>query len=196
MNGKPDDVAGMEDHVMGDRAQRKRFLLGSTVLTVPGTLAVVGGFYYGDLPRMAGVESSVDILILAVQCLFVALLPYAAVCITILHKRLAEGAHNPLVAAASERLAIHCRVMQNTLEQLVWFGICTLALATVLKPSECHILPIAAGTFCFARFLYWWGYLRKGTLGRRYGVQTTFTLNIGLLVLTAGLLVARAWMGT
>ena len=192
MTRPSDEVPGMEGHVVGGRAERKRFLMGSVSLTVPITLAFVGGLFYADVFGVTDGATPHAILVLAVQSLFVAMLPYAAVCLTILQRRLTEGAHNPLVAEASERLAIHCRVMQNTLEQLVWFAICTLALATVLTPSEAHLLPIAAGTFCIARLLYWWGYLRKGTLGRRYGVQVTFTLNIGLLIATGVLLIARA----
>ena len=34
--------------------------------------------------------------------------------------------------------------------------------------------------------VYWWGYLRRGTLGRAPGVQMTFTLNVALLVMALG----------
>jgi uncharacterized membrane protein YecN with MAPEG domain len=121
-------------------------------------------------------------LILAVQWLLVALTPYAAVCLNILYVRYAEGAHNPLLGEEGERLKIHCRVMQNTLEQLIWFALCLLALATYLAPDQARIIPILCVFFAFARFLYWWGYLRRGTLGRSPGVQVTFLLNIPLLV--------------
>ncbi len=73
--------------------------------------------------------------------------------------------------------------MQNTLEQLVWFALCLLPLATYLAPAQAHLIPIACTFFALARFSYWWGYLRSGTLGRSFGVQLTFSLNILLLVL-------------
>jgi uncharacterized membrane protein YecN with MAPEG domain len=37
--------------------------------------------------------------------------------------------------------------------------------------------------FAVARLVYWWGYLRSGTLGRAPGVQLTFSLNIPLFIL-------------
>jgi uncharacterized membrane protein YecN with MAPEG domain len=51
-----------------------------------------------------------------------------------------------------------------------------------------RLVPIVCVFFVFARLVYWWGYLRSGTLGRAPGVQLTFTLNIALLLLTGGLL--------
>ena len=139
-------------------------------------------FAYAVLRPLAGVDEPVARLVLALRWLVVALLPYAAVCLVILYVRYAEGAHNPLAGAESERLKVHCRVMQNTLEQLVWFALCLLPLATYLSPAEARMVPIACVFFALARFVYWWGYLRLGTLGRAPGVQMTFALNIALLV--------------
>jgi uncharacterized membrane protein YecN with MAPEG domain len=73
--------------------------------------------------------------------------------------------------------------MQNTLEQLVWFALCLMAVATYLTPGQARFVPIACVFFALARFVYWWGYLRNGTLGRAPGVQLTFSLNVTLLVL-------------
>lgn len=89
-----------------------------------------------------------------------------------------------LLGGESERLKIQCRVMQNTLEQLVWFALCVVPLATYLAPAQAHLVPITCIFFALARIVYWWGYLRRGTLGRAPGVQLTFSLNILLLVLT------------
>jgi uncharacterized membrane protein YecN with MAPEG domain len=159
--------------------------------TVPGTYAVIATAYVLT-PSPPGLASAAERLVFSIGWLFVAFLPYAAVCLVILHRRFAEGAHNPLLQRESERLSIHCRVMQNTLEQLVWLAICILTLATLLSPSQARIIPIACVFFAFARLVYWWGYLRNGTLGRSPGVQLTFTLNISLLVATLVLLV-RGW---
>lgn len=148
--------------------------------TVPGTLAVIAAAYAAT-PPTSGPHEPIDRLVLALRWLVMAFLPYAAVCLVILHKRFFEGAHNPLLGRKSERLAIHCRVMQNTLEQLLWFAICLLALATYLPPGQVRLIPILCGVFAGARLLYWWGYLRRSTLGRAPGVQCTFTLNIALL---------------
>lgn len=80
-------------------------------------------------------------------------------------------------------MRVHGRVMQNTLEQLLWFALCILPLATYLSPPQARLIPILCVFFAFARLVYWWGYLRRGTLGRAPGVQLTFLLNIPLLAL-------------
>jgi uncharacterized membrane protein YecN with MAPEG domain len=180
-----DDIPEMVGHPMGDKAARKRYISNSIYFTVPGTLAAIALFYLKLVPPLRGLEDPSARLALAFRWLFVAMIPYAAVCMTILSQRFFEGVHNPLAGGESERLRIHCRVMQNTLEQLVWFAISILALTTFLAPDQMRIVPIACGFFALARFVYWWGYLRSGTLGRAIGVQLTFTLNILLLVLVA-----------
>ncbi|MBI5279550.1 MAG: MAPEG family protein [Burkholderiales bacterium] len=162
------------------KPERQRRLARSAWFTVPGTFVVLGAAY-AVVPPMPGLETPSQRLVLAVQWLVVAMLPYAAVCLHILGLRFFEGAHNPLQGAGSERLQIHCRVLQNTLEQLVWFALCTLALATLLQPQQVQLVPIVCVFFAVARFIYWWGYLRDGTLGRAPGVQLTFTLNVALL---------------
>ena len=79
--------------------------------------------------------------------------------------------------------------MQNTLEQLVCLAVCVLSLSTLLGPAEARLIPIVCCFFVVARIAYWWGYLRRDTLGRAPGVQLTFTLNMSLLGLTLWLLV-------
>ena len=160
---------------------RQRRIRGWLWITVPGTYGLLGAAYT-VLPPADGLDQPVERLLLAVQWLLVAFIPYAAVCLTILYQRYAEGSHNPLLSQESERLQVHCRVMQNTLEQLVWFALCILPLATLLAPAQARIVPILCVFFAFARFVYWWGYLRSGTLGRAPGVQLTFLLNIPLAI--------------
>ncbi|HEU0198903.1 MAG TPA: MAPEG family protein [Burkholderiaceae bacterium] len=179
------EIAG---HAVGDKAARQRFLARSIWLTVPGTYLLLWGAY-ALVPPLHGLEETNARLVLAVRWLPVAMIPYAAVCIVILAARFFEGAHNPLVGGESERLRIHVRVMQNTLEQLVWFALCVVPLATYVTPAQARLVPIVCTFFALARFVYWWGYLRSGTLGRAPGVQLTFSLNIALLVLVLVLFV-------
>lgn len=163
-----------------DNATRQRILARSLWFTLPGTcLVLLAG--YASVPPLAGVEEPGARMLLAVRWLVVALLPYAAVCLVITTARFFEGAHNPLLGTESERLKIHCRVMQNTLEQLAWFAVCIVPLATYLSPDQARIVPVLCTFFAFARFVYWWGYLRRGTLGRAPGVQLTLALNVPVL---------------
>ena len=156
--------------------------------TVPGTIAVIG-VAYNLIPPLGGLEEPIARLTLATRWLVVAMVPYAAVCLAILGIRFFEGSHDPTRGGESDHLKIHCRVMQNTLEQLVWFAVCIFAIAPMLAPAEAHLIPIVCVFFLFARFVYWWGYFRADTLGRSPGVQLTFTLNILLLFLALARLV-------
>ena len=177
-------------HPAPGKAARKHLIARSIWFTVPGTIAVIG-FAYKLVPPLGGLEEPIARLTLATRWLVVAMLPYAAVCLTILGVRLFEGPHDPTRGGESDHLKIHVRVMQNTLEQLVWFALCILAIAPMLAPAEARLVPIACVFFFFARLIYWWGYLRIGTLARAPGVQLTFTLNIFLLLLALALLVRR-----
>lgn len=159
---------------------RRRRIARSIVVTVPGTLALLAaGLWW--LPAPADVALPERRALLALQWLLVALLPYVAVCLHIAAARFLEGAHDPLAGADSARLRIHGRVMQNTLEQFVWFAVALLALAPLLPPAQMGVVPVACIAFALARLLYWWGYFRTGTLGRAPAVQVTFTLNVAVL---------------
>jgi uncharacterized membrane protein YecN with MAPEG domain len=165
-----------------DKVHRQRRIRGLLWFTLPGTYGILAAAY-ALLPPLPGLSEPGERLILAARWLLVAFIPYVAVCLTILYVRYAEGAHNPLLGVESERLQVHCRVMQNTLEQLVWFAFCLLPLATLLSAREARLIPLLCVFFALARFVYWWGYLRGDTLGRAPGVQLTFLLNIPLLAL-------------
>jgi uncharacterized membrane protein YecN with MAPEG domain len=178
----------MSATTLNDKEARKRLIARSIWLTVPGTPLLIGALYF-LMPPFGGVETLTDRLALTIRWIFVAMLPYAAVCLVILARRFFEGAHNPLLGGESEPLRIHCRVMANTLEQFVWLAVCLLALATLLQPAQMRLVPIACVFFVVARLLYWRGYLRAGTLGRAPGVQLTFSLNVSLLLLVAILFV-------
>ncbi|MGH7863820.1 MAG: MAPEG family protein [Candidatus Binataceae bacterium] len=185
MSSDPPETAA---HPAPEKAARKHLIARSIWFTVPGTMAVIG-VAYKLVPPLGGFEEPIARLTLATRWLVVAMIPYAAVCLAILGVRFFDGSHDPTRGAESDHLKIHCRVMQNTLEQFVWFAVCILAIAPMLAPAEAHLIPIVCVFFLLARLAYWWGYFRIGTLGRSPGVQLTFTLNILLLFLALARLV-------
>jgi uncharacterized membrane protein YecN with MAPEG domain len=173
-----------------DLRARKRFIIRTVWLTIPAPI-VVGWLAFRYMPAAHGLDMSGERLAFAARWLVVAMIPYVASCLSIAGFRFFEGAHDPMKDVASPRIQILCRVMQNTLEQLVWFGIALFAFAGMATPWQARIIPIACALFALARFVYWIGYTRSGTLGRAPGVQLTFSLNIHMLVAVA-LLMARA----
>lgn len=187
-----DDLEAMRGHPVGPRRARVRFIVRSLVPTVLGTHAAVAALYLWVVPPLGGMDELASRVALALRCGAVAALPYFAVCLVILTRRLFEGSHDPLAGADSATLRIEARVMQNTLEQLVAFVLAILALATLLAPAQMHLLPIATGAFVVARLVYWWGYHRSGTLGRAPGVQMTFALTVPLVLGAGVLALARA----
>lgn len=186
------DLAAMRGHPVGPRRARVRYIARTAVPTVLATYAVAAALYFWVVPPPDGMAELAARIALALRCSAVAVLPYFAVCLVILTRRLIEGSHDPLAGAESHALQVERRVMQNTLEQLVAFVLAILALATMLAPAQMRLLPIVTGGFVVARLAYWWGYHRSGTLGRAPGVQMTYALTVPL-VLGAGMLaLARA----
>ena len=167
--------------------QRRMFIAGSAPLVICGTIAAIY-CAYTYLPAFSEVGNALH---LAAQWSFIAMLPYVAVFTVIATNRWREGPHNPLVGTESSDLKIHCRVMQNTLEQLVLFVVCIAALSTCLQSDELRLVPICSLAFVLARLVYWKGYFHHGTLGRKYGVQMTLAINQGLVGLTAYMMVVR-----
>ena len=167
--------------------QRRIFIAGSAPFVVCGTIAAIY-CAYTYLPAFTEIDNALH---LAAQWSFIAMLPYVAVFTVIATNRWREGSHNPLVGTESSDLKIHCRVMQNTLEQLVLFVVTIAALSTCLLPSELRLVPICSIAFVLARLIYWKGYFHHGTLGRKYGVQMTMAINLGLVSLTASLMMWR-----
>lgn len=186
------DLAAMRGHPVGPRRARVRYIARTAVPTVLATYAAVAGLYVWVVPAPDGMAQLAARIALALRCSAVAVLPYFAVCLVVLVRRLAEGSHDPLAGAESRILQVERRVMQNTLEQLVAFVPAILALATMLAPAQMRLLPIVTGAFVAARLLYWWGYHRSGTLGRAPGVQMTFALTVPLVLGASVLALAQA----
>ena len=147
------DLPEMAAQPAPDKAARQRLIARSIWFTVPGTIAVIG-VACKLVPPLGGLEEPIARLTLATRWLVVAMIPYAAVCLAILGVRFFEGSHDPTRGGESDRLKIHCRVMQNTLEQFVWFAVCIFAIAPMLAAAEAHLIPIVCVFFLVARLVY------------------------------------------
>ncbi len=176
----------------GAVGQRQQVIASSIRWTAPLVVLGVPLLHLFVVPSPQ-VEGMAERLALAVHCALIAAVPYFAVCMTILSTRFRSGSHDPISHAETPAMKIDCRVLQNHLEQLVLFTLVMLALATTLPRDHLQILPIATAVVFVARFIYWRGYHRNGTLGRAPGVQLTMFVTAPLMVLAVVLVVLSAF---
>jgi hypothetical protein len=176
-----------------ERARQGQLLISSSIWwTLLVVLVGVPVLHLFVVPPPA-IEGTADRLALAARCNVIAAVPYYLVIMHIMRVRFWSGSHDPTTHAESPALKIDARVLQNHLEQLVAFVLVLFGLSTVLPSEHLQLLPIATGVFVVARFIYWRGYHRKGTLGRAPGVQLSLFVTLPLLALTVVLVLWQAF---
>ena len=122
-------------------------------------------------------------VVFALQCAALPGLAMLAVLCTVATSRGLGDGSDPLQGTESRRLAVHVRVLTNTLEQLVLFVVATVSLAPFLDTESVRIIPTAAVLFFVGRLVYWAGYLKDPQL-RGIGLAGTL-YPITLLLLEA-----------
>lgn len=164
-------------YLVGDGEQRMSLVFRGSLLYFPATLAAIA--VANALLPPPEIALTADRLAFALRWIFVALLPFIAIWFTILIQRMGEErAHNPLLGNESHRLQVHCRVMQNTLEQFTILAVCVLAAAGTLPTRHLDLIPILCTAFAGARLVYWRGYLDPvNCLARSTGTQITTATN-------------------
>lgn len=143
---------------------------------------------YRWLPPPEHVDAPLDRLILALRCDAVAALTLFAGVQVIATQRRRSEAIDPLAGKESQRMRVHARYVQNTLEQLLLFVLGTAALSTYLDAPAARILPALTVLFVAARALFWIGYLVTPP-ARAFGMVGTFVINFtahaGVIYFTA-----------
>ena len=86
--------------------------------------------------------------------------------------RFRSPAMNAAAVKETDTLAVHCRYVQNTLEQLVLNTGGQLVLTGFLEESSMMLIPVLVIHFCVGRILFWKGYLdpRHNRTNRAVGV--------------------------
>ncbi len=74
---------------------------------------------------------------------------------------------------------IDCRVLQNTVEQVVLAVIGWMALAVQLPAEQLGVVPALAFAFVFARLCFWIGYHTSGP-APSFGFAATFYTTFGV----------------
>lgn len=102
--------------------------------------------------------------------------------------RFSSEAIDPTAGKEGPAMIVNCRVVDNTVQQFLLFGVASLAVAAGARGDQLSIVAAAAITFVIARLTFWIGY-RIRPLYRAAGFSSTFYLNLILF----GYAIWAAW---
>jgi hypothetical protein len=103
----------------------------------------------------------------------------------IAHERLQSPAFDPLAGFQTKRLQVNLRYLQNTLEQIIVFGVGLFGLAAYLTSgSAMRLLPAITVIWILNRFAFWIGYHRSAAM-RGLGAPSMAVSLIMLLYVAA-----------
>ena len=102
---------------------------------------------------------------------------------------------NPLSSVDKDKVEIHCRVLQNSLEQFLLSFVLQLSTVTWLEEAQMKIIPIVVVLFLVGRVLFWRGYLDPycGHARRAYGLPLTMFTNLGMLIYCIYKMIGSSW---
>lgn len=118
------------------------------------------------LPLLSGMESVGARMIVALKCLvFATLFCLVGGVEAIAHERLQSNAFDPLLGNETRRLRVNQRYLQNTLEQIVVFGVGLFGLAYYLdSDSSMRVVVATTIVWILNRFAFWIGYHRSAAM--------------------------------
>lgn len=138
------------------------------------------------LPPLQGMDSLAARMLVALKCLALAtLFCLVAGVESIAHERLQSPAFDPLAGHETRRLRVNLRYLQNTLEQIIVFGVGLFGLAAYLTDGSA-MRAVAAVTVIWIlnRFAFWIGYHRSAAM-RGLGAPSMAVSLIVLLYVAA-----------
>jgi hypothetical protein len=149
-------------------------------IAFPLTIALWVGVYY-LIPPLAGMADTVARLVVALQCVCVAVLfTFVTGIEAVAHERLRSPGIDPLSGYETPRMTINLRYLQHTLEQLLVFVPGLFGLAYYSNDGSTMRAVIATTAAWIAgRIAFWIGY-HRGALHRAAGAPG---MALGMLVL-------------
>jgi hypothetical protein len=155
---------------------------GTVAIAIAGAASLLLWFaLYHSLPPLKGMDDIGARFLVALKCLAVAtLFALVAGVEAVAHERLQSNAFDPLAGHQTRRLEVNLRVLQNTLEQIVIFGVGLFGLAAYLSNGEAmRAVPATTIVWLLNRFAFWIGYHRSAAM-RGLGAPS---MAIGLVML-------------
>ncbi|HEX3422490.1 MAG TPA: hypothetical protein VHS33_03695 [Sphingomicrobium sp.] len=138
------------------------------------------------LPPLSGMDALGERMIVALKCLALAtLFTLVAGVEAVAHERFQSDAFDPLLGHQTQRLRVNLRYLQNTLEQIVVFGVGLFGLAVYLPTGEAmRAVPATTIVWVLNRFAFWVGYHISSAM-RALGAASMAMSLIMLLYVTA-----------
>ncbi len=153
------------------RSEQYKVVFGAVCAVAVATAVAYASYHSLDLTVM-GLETAEERLVFAVKGIPFLMVPLLAM---IAHMGSYRFFHETAISGASPaddiRYDIHQRVLRNTIEQTLLAIPAFMGLAVWLSPQALGLVPGLATLFVFARFAFWWGYLRGA---RAFGFALTF----------------------
>lgn len=121
---------------------------------------------YRLLPPIEGVDEPEARMLVALKCFAVAtLFSLVAGVEAVAHERLQSAAFDPLAGHETKRLRVNLRYLQNTLEQIIVFGVGLFGLAAYLTSGEMmRAIPATTIIWVLNRYAFWIGYHRSAAM--------------------------------
>ena len=168
----------------GWRAERKSGM-GAIAVSI-AVSAIIWLALYRYLPPLNGMSETGARMLVALKCLaFATLFALVAGVETVAHERLQSAAFDPLAGHQTKRLRVNLRYLQNTLEQIVIFGVGLFGLAAYLTtPESMRAVPATTVIWILNRYAFWIGYHRSAAM-RGLGAPSMAVSLIMLLYVVA-----------
>lgn len=128
--------------------------------------AVVWFALYRFLPPLRGMDELGNRMLVALKCLALGtLFALVAGVEAVAHERLQSDAFDPLAGHQTKRLRVNLRYLQNTLEQIVVFGVGLFGLAAYLPSGEAmRAVPATTVIWIINRYAFWIGYHKSAAM--------------------------------
>jgi hypothetical protein len=148
-----------------DWRQERKSGIGAIAISIAVSAALWFALYR-FLPPLKGMDELGARVLVALKCLAAAtLFALVAGVESVAHERLQSAAFDPLAGRQTKRLQVNLRYLQNTLEQIVIFGVGLFGLAAYLTSGEAmRAIPATTIIWIINRFAFWIGYHRSAAM--------------------------------
>ena len=155
----------MYDAEKDDFIRQRRAGMTAIAAAMPVALLLWLGVVY-LVPPLAGMDSLDSRMLFTLKCCCLAVLFCLVTGVeAVAHERLFSPAFDPLIGFETRQLRVNQRYLQNTLEQVMVFGVGLFGLAAY-SPDGSSMRAVLATTIVWilARFAFWIGYHRSAAM--------------------------------